>query len=106
MSQHLRNCFLGAQKRTERLAMKVPQKFFRRYVKKRTSLGASARVADQQIQGAQFVPHAKEGFLDLLLVRNVSCPEDASFRNYAESFADLFQRVGVACQRYHAVTFL
>src|SRR5580698_5907028 len=105
MSQHVGNCFLGAQKRTKRLAMKVSQKFFGSYVKKGTSLGASARVANQQIYGAQFVPHAKEGFLDLCLVRNVTRPEDASFRSYAQSFANLFQRIRIARQRRHAIAF-
>src|ERR1700722_393478 len=105
MSQHLGNCFLGAQKRTKRLAMKISQKFFGGYVKERTSLGASARVANQQIYRAQFVPHAKEGFLDLCLVRNVSRPEDASFRSYTQSYANLFQRIRIARQRRHAIAF-
>ena len=67
MSQHVGNCFLGAEERAKRLAMKVAQKFFGSYVKERTSLGASARVANQQIYRAQFIAHAKESILDLFL---------------------------------------
>jgi hypothetical protein len=48
----------------------------------------------------------KEGFLDLLWIGDISCPEDATLSRSAQSRADLFQGIGVTRQRYRAVACL